>query len=611
MLRRREVCGGVSLMEFIAKLALIDWMAIACVVAAVILVVAAEQGILGQNRVVAVAAIAVLGVSFATVLFVSDVEDSVFLNIGPPPEEASSSKTKRSGEEKNGNGEDAAEAGKDESGPGDGDGGAGDTIKLGAAKGPEQQGGEGEMHGVANKKKGGQQGGVDKKGGDQAEMESQDGGGSSNSGSSENSGSSGSDQGQQQAKNGGNGKGNKGDEKGGDGQQDEFPVLKEAAAAAGGSLQDCPDCPRMVLVVHGAFEMGSKPEEPGYGPEQGPVKTVRFRNPFYVGRFEVTRAEFAYFVKETKYEPSKGCVVGGRWLADHNWEKPGFVQDANHPVVCINWHDAVAYVKWLTRTTKQTYRLPSESEWEYTARAGGKTIFGNGDELQPQDANYAFRSFGTLSGGQFKANAFGIQDMMGNAWEMTGDCWEPNYEKLPLDGRPQLRDDCDKRVMRGGAWYSGPRFLRSATRWANLGAAAGNGVGFRVVRNFVPEDLKKTKGKNGKPVAATSVEHKPISAQDIERAAAEELRKQAAMPAVVKPAETPPAAIAPAAPAAPIAAEPKVETPASREAKATGVLPAAAAGAIAAAAGAAAAKKVAADSAENVKTGKKSKAKKK
>lgn len=611
-------------MSLLSKFALFDWMAMACIVAAVVLVIAAERGVLSEYRVAAVVSITSLGAAFVAVLIFSDVEDSVFLNIQPQQEEAKSTKTKRTGEEGGGGADDGAQAGKDESGPGDGDGGSGDTIKLGAAKGPEMPGGDSEMHGVDNKKKGGQGGGVDKKGGgDQVEMESGEGAGDG-SGSSEGSNSNGSGGSDGKAAGGKDqDKGKKPGDKGGNGKdaaQDEFPVLKEAAAAGGGSLQDCPECPRMVLVVHGAFEIGSKPEDPGYGPEQGPVKSIRFRNPFYVGRFEVTRGEFAYFVKETKYKPSKGCVVGGRWLIENNWENPGFVQDQNHPVVCINWYDAVAYADFLTEKTKQKYRLPSESEWEYTARAGGKTTYGNGDELMPQDGNYSFRSYGTLPGGQFKPNAFGIQDMMGNAWEMTADCWLDNYEELPLNGRPQLREKCEKRVMRGGAWYSGARYLRSATRWANLSAAAGNGVGFRVARNFVPDDLKKTKDKNGKPVAATSVEKPPanaINAKEIEKAASQELEKQQATagdakspsPATAVPASVKPAAdnsrtaapgVSPAASAGPgpfgaqkpAAAVPPVDAP--EKAVASSVAPAAALAApVAAAVGVVAARKIA------------------
>jgi formylglycine-generating enzyme required for sulfatase activity len=261
----------------------------------------------------------------------------------------------------------------------------------------------------------------------------------------------------------------------------------------------------------GAFDIGTDPESPGYRPEEGPRKRVQFRNPYYIGRFEVTRAEFSHFVQKTGHEPSPGCVVDHQWQKQRSFEHPGYPQDANHPVVCINWYDALAYVQWLTKTTGKVYRLPSEAEWEYAARGGKRSLYPSGETLSPADANYAYRTRGTLPVGQFTPNLYGLADMAGNAWEMLADCWESDYEGLSEQGTARDRDDCENRAIRGGAWYNGPRYLRVNSRWSNPAAAAGNGVGFRVVREFVvPEAI----AKNGRKLHAPTLKAADIQAAE-------------------------------------------------------------------------------------------------
>lgn len=145
------------------------------------------------------------------------------------------------------------------------------------------------------------------------------------------------------------------------------------ALQAGHIFRDCPSCPEMVVIPSGIFNMGSPDSEAGRGDDEGPVHLVIVAT-FALGKTEITRGQFAAFVKKTKYSTGDKCWMldGGKFSERiGNWREPGYSQDNQHPVACINWNDAKAYAEWMSRKTGKKYRLPTEAEWEYAAR--GKT----------------------------------------------------------------------------------------------------------------------------------------------------------------------------------------------------------------------------------------------
>ncbi|MCP5244129.1 MAG: formylglycine-generating enzyme family protein [Burkholderiales bacterium] len=276
--------------------------------------------------------------------------------------------------------------------------------------------------------------------------------------------------------------------------------------------------PTMAMIRPGRFEMGSMD---GDADEQ-PQHEVTIPKPFAISRCAVTVGQFRQFVEDTDYhqgktyvstaeQRGKGCYVWNaekkeaEQLPERHWKNPGFEQTENHPVVCVSWDDATAYVKWLSRRTGAQYRLPSEAEWEYAARADTVTARFYRDDLQcdyanglGQEGKMIADSGWTLAEcddahvytapvGSFGQNHFGLFDMLGNAWEWTQDCWHENYENAPEDGTAWLETDggdCDRRVVRGGSWGGGPQSLRSADRYGDVTGGAVNGVGFRIARAF-------------------------------------------------------------------------------------------------------------------------------
>jgi len=241
--------------------------------------------------------------------------------------------------------------------------------------------------------------------------------------------------------------------------------------------------------------------------DEKPVHSVTL-HAFAAGKYEVTRGEFAAFVAATGQEPVKGCVndrdQDGRWEYDPNatWRDTGFPQTDRHPVVCVSWADATAYALWLTQRTGKPYRLLSESEWEYAARAGTSTQFWWGDDAndlcafangpdQAAKAKFPHWTTATCDDGQamdapvgsYKANAFGLSDMAGNVWEWTQDCYEPSYDKQPRDGTAYTGGTCQRRSLRGGSWVFGLSDLRSAQRnGLPPPQIRGGDIGFRVAR---------------------------------------------------------------------------------------------------------------------------------
>ena len=277
------------------------------------------------------------------------------------------------------------------------------------------------------------------------------------------------------------------------------------AATDEGMRIECISLVELVVVPSGTYRMGSPSGESQRGANEGPVHRVRIGRAFAVGVKEVTRGEFGRFVSETGRSMGNACWTyeGGEWKerSGRSWRNPGFSQTDEHPVVCVNWDDAKAYVGWLSEKTGQAYRLLSESEWEYVARAGTGTsrYWGEGESGQCRYANGADAStnFDWRTGcndghaetspvGSYEANGFGLHDVLGNVLEWVEDCWNESYAGAPTDGSAWESGDCSLRVLRGGSWYDLPRRLRSANRLWNPTGLRNNFVGFRVARTLTP-----------------------------------------------------------------------------------------------------------------------------
>lgn len=261
--------------------------------------------------------------------------------------------------------------------------------------------------------------------------------------------------------------------------------------AAGAAFADCPDlCPQMVPLPDGEITIGSPADEAGRTPDEVQSR-VNVTN-LAIGRFEVTRGQFAAFADATGRAAQGGCPTdrrrAGTWSDDATatWRDPGFVQGDDEPVVCVSFDDAAAYAVWLSARTGQRYRLPSEAEFEYAARAGGplayawgaaadeacafanardaafKRAYPNDQVAMACDDGFVF----TAPVGSFWPNGFGLYDMAGNAWEWTASCFV----------------GCERRLQRGGGWGAGAVDLRPAQRVAVLGDTRDASTGFRVVR---------------------------------------------------------------------------------------------------------------------------------
>jgi formylglycine-generating enzyme required for sulfatase activity len=270
------------------------------------------------------------------------------------------------------------------------------------------------------------------------------------------------------------------------------------------AFRECKECPEMEVLPAGAFTMGSPAGEQGRDKNEGPQHVVTLARPFAAGKFHVTRDQFAAFVQATGYAASSKCSGYGRSGQDGNvggnvggnsWRNPGFAQEGSHPVVCVTWNDAKAYVDWLASKTGKPYRLLSEAEWEYAARGGtspgayprywfgndARDIcrYGNGDASSCNDG-YAY----TAPAGQYQPNAFGLYDMAGNARQWTADCYHDSYAGAPADGSAWTTGCGTGRVVRGSAFDSNPQHLRAAGRTGL--DSEGYTTGFRVARTLTP-----------------------------------------------------------------------------------------------------------------------------
>ncbi len=276
-------------------------------------------------------------------------------------------------------------------------------------------------------------------------------------------------------------------------------------AAPGTVFRDCAECPEMVVLPAGTFAMGSARGEDERLPNEGPVRQVTIAAPLAIGKYEVTRAEFARFVAETGHDAMAGCWYWQLiFIFDtaRSWRNPGYEQGDDHPVACVNWHDAEAYAAWLSEKTGKAYRLPSEAEWEYAARAGSRTPRYWGDDPNEAcryenvydragaethtfpwahvecDDGHAF----SAPVGRFAPNPFGLHDMLGNAPEWVMDCYHDAYDVASTDATPIIDAPCDTRVLRGGTWANWPAIARAANRLADEPYERSDIYGFRVVR---------------------------------------------------------------------------------------------------------------------------------
>lgn len=212
------------------------------------------------------------------------------------------------------------------------------------------------------------------------------------------------------------------------------------------TFKDCDDCPEMVVIPPGRLRMGD-----GHGGGmywEKPVHDVFIDYSFAVAKYEVTFAQWDACVS------NGGC--GHYRLMDWDWGR------GNRPAINVSWDDAKEYVAWLSRMTGQEYRLLSESEWEYAARGGTTTQYNWGNSIGSGNANCSacgseWDSAKTAPAGSFRPNGFGLFDLHGNVWEWIEDCWRDSYDDPP-------RGECERRVLRGGSWVSGPRNLRAAAR---------------------------------------------------------------------------------------------------------------------------------------------------
>ena len=274
-----------------------------------------------------------------------------------------------------------------------------------------------------------------------------------------------------------------------------FTVTVSASPDGGGQggrkFRDCTECPQMAVVPSGTYRMGAPESEAGSSNQERPVHGVTIAAPFALGVYEVTFAEWDACVA------AGGC--GGHRPDDEGWGR------GSRPVIHVSWDDAKRYVQWLSGKTGKSYRLPSESEWEYAARAGADTAYSWGDGIGENLANCdgcgsQWDDARTAPAGSFAANRWGLHDMHGNVWEWAEDCWNRSYAGAPSDGSAWLSGGCLVRVLRGGSWDMRPRYLRVAYRNMGTAGLGYNIFGFRVARTLAANEMA-----GRVPAAGTSI----------------------------------------------------------------------------------------------------------
>jgi formylglycine-generating enzyme required for sulfatase activity len=284
-------------------------------------------------------------------------------------------------------------------------------------------------------------------------------------------------------------------------REEEKRAVTEQASGLAGEFVDIPG---------GTYQMGCSPGDSECEDDERPAHTVSIK-PFRMGKYEVTVGQFRRFVEGAGYrtdaERGGNCwavQADSQWAeqAGRDWRNPGFPQTDRHPVMCVSWNDAEAYVQWLSRQGVGRYRLPSESEWEYAARAGGskRHSFGDGEGMLCQYGNIADRTaqqrfknwifascddgaLYTAPVGGYRPNRFGLHDMQGNVWEWAADCYHDSHAGAPSDGAAWTAGDCADRVFRGGSWDGAPWDVRASYRSGLTSVTRNAVVGFRLLQD--------------------------------------------------------------------------------------------------------------------------------
>lgn len=244
----------------------------------------------------------------------------------------------------------------------------------------------------------------------------------------------------------------------------------EEQARSGRVFQDCVTCPKLVVLGPGSFVMG---DNDGYKYEV-PAHEVTIDYVFALGQFEVTFEEWEACAAQL------GCKASPD---DHGWGK------GRYPIINLTYQDIQDYLKWISKKTGEVYRLPSEAEWEFAARAGTTTAYWWGDGVGKNNANCRrcaskWSGHGSAPVGSFKPNPWGLYDMNGNAWEWVGDCWTAHHVATPVNGAARMDGNCKEPVIRGGSWYYFPKLSRSAYRYKNGINVFSYNISFRVLREM-------------------------------------------------------------------------------------------------------------------------------
>jgi len=276
-----------------------------------------------------------------------------------------------------------------------------------------------------------------------------------------------------------------------------------AVLEAGAVFRDCPTCPLMKVLKPGKFDQGTAEGAADALPFEQPVRAVTIAYPLAAGVNEITVGEFAEFTRDYPRDRVGCTTYDGEWRqqADVSWRNAMPQQNSSFPVTCVSWQDAADYAAWLSLRTGASYRLPSASEWEYLARAGGASLpwanaseacaYANAADASAIERFPGWTAFACSDNyaeaspvGTFEANAFGLNDTLGNVFEWTQDCWRDDYKGAPADGAASQGGDCTQREARGGSWFTTPAYVRPAYRNRFDAEYRGSSLGFRLVREI-------------------------------------------------------------------------------------------------------------------------------
>jgi sulfatase modifying factor 1 len=291
------------------------------------------------------------------------------------------------------------------------------------------------------------------------------------------------------------------------------------STSASGGARDCNHCPEMVVIPAGTAILGAPVSDRLRKPDELPERSFAIREPFAVSRYEVTRDQYEAFVRATGAAVNGECLTDrrqrGNWVydAETTFRDPGFAQAGTHPVACVSWDEAKAYVDWLNTQTRGGYRLLTEVEWEYVARGGAaNAVYPWGDEPangcpfangfdQTARATYnrvdtsGYKIYDPLNCtdgwlnttpvGSLKPNSFGVYDMIGNVAEWIEDCHAPSHDAVSEAGAPPVFEDtCAKRIAKGGSWGTLGSNLRTAERFPYAPTHRDDSIGIRVAKTL-------------------------------------------------------------------------------------------------------------------------------